>query len=246
MEADTTQALPTEAAAQPPAEAAVEPTGDAAAEPPAVDSAASTSEAVTPNIDVTARYVPARWLLLSCYEATHGEGCMLSKLSSGGAISSTRREGVALALFARLTGAKVLLPPMSRAAEIAKSLFDESVVIYRRVGQHGQLPPQEHMDDERLRRWLLGRPDSLAPTKTAFFPHNYVHRDAQHGHLSVKARACLRERPKPIGQVSAFGHSATRTWLSQKEVGTLRMYDLDEYRRRDPRLDFVDPRPHKP
>ena len=169
--------------------------------------------------DVAARYIPARWLLLSCYEAMHGEGCLLSSLRPGVTVRTERRAALMIALFIRLTGAKALLPPMRRASDAANALYDEAVVIFRRIGELGKLPPQVHDEDNRLRRWLLGRPDALAPKPVN--PHNFVERHARHRHLEPSVP---RERPRPIGRVAAFNHSAERRWVTRGEMATLPSY----------------------
>jgi len=126
----------------------------------------------------------------------------------------------------RLTGAKRLLPPMRQAADIARALVDEAVLVYRRAGQLGRLPSRNDLDGPSdLERWLLGPPDALA-LKPAN-PANYVERHRSHQHLNVGTTFghVVRPRPAPIGHNAAFGSSSVRRWLSRAEVSLLPLYD---------------------
>ena len=128
---------------------------------PAAAEAETAAVTVKKEIDPQQRFAPTRWILMCCFEATHGERSMLSDLLPRATIRPARRQGLAVALFARLTGLRCLRPPMRLAASDARALYDEAVVMHRRAGQVGELPSSER---KALSRWLLGMPDAIAAT----------------------------------------------------------------------------------
>ena len=144
-------------------------------------------------------YGASRWLLLSCYEATHVES-----------VKPARRESLFISLFARCTGYNQLTPPWRYAAEQSRALHDEAISIYRKIGELGSLPTHD-----KLRRWLLGRPDAMAPR--SINPHNFIEKKPQRKKL---------ERVAPIGHTLAFGSSCYTRYSGDmvSEVSALSFY----------------------
>ena len=184
-----------------PAEAAAAPSAAEPATATATETATSKAMSLQP-VDHTARYEPTRWLLLSCYEATHGPGCALSRIP-GAALTATRREGFAVRLFIRLTGATKLLPPSRHAAVDCRELYEEAVAVHRRAGSLGSLPSP----NRELRRWLLEPPDAIAIDKPIVHWSATLGRHPQH-QAAREWKANLEQRRAASGvRRPAFGSS---------------------------------------
>ena len=120
--------------------------------------ATATISATTAPTDIKASYQPARWLLLSCYEAAHA----LERVSPG------RREAACIALLAKLTGDARLLDP---SADASLAVYNECAAIYRRAGQLCATRPTRRKAEiaereallKSLGKWLLGMPENMAP-----------------------------------------------------------------------------------
>ena len=132
------------------------------------------------------RFAPTRWLLLCCYEATHGLGCALSEVHKGPNIAHAVRERAMTSLFTRLIGAS---SGHAKSQPDDSKLYAEAVVIHRRArAVSGSAAPSQSM-----RRWLLAEPSALArviaaPTKVAM----------QHPTTSQKGTpAMVRRGPAP-------------------------------------------------
>jgi hypothetical protein len=97
------------------------------------------------------RFAPTRWLLLCCFEATHGVGCALSEVHRG-VLSHSLRETALVSLFVRLTGSQRRHPSAESSA-----MYAEATMIHRRVRSSGARGPSPS-----LRRWLLSEPSALA------------------------------------------------------------------------------------
>jgi hypothetical protein len=61
------------------------------------------------------RFAPTRWLLLCCFEATHGVGCALSDVHRG-VLSHALRETALVSLFVRLAGSQRRYPAAESSA----------------------------------------------------------------------------------------------------------------------------------
>ena len=104
-------------------------------------------------LEAERRLPPSRWLMLCCYEATHGEGCLLVKKAGRNNLSDSKRAGACAGLFYRLTGCRALLPPVRHAAETASELHAEAIALHRKAGSLGELPDAARAN---LKKWLLG------------------------------------------------------------------------------------------
>ena len=175
----------------------------------APDAGPSTSHELStaePGPAAPARYIPSRWLLLSCYEAA------LSAEDSG-FIRQSGVERVTVALFLLLTADKFLLPVNTHAAADCRMLYEEAVGIHRRVGQQRSLTP-----GSALTRWVLGRPRASA-LRCATHPINPLQPASLSTALGSNAAKRPLARPQP-----PFGSSATRAWLSVKEIEGLTFF----------------------
>ena len=102
------------------------------------------------------QFAPTRWLLLCCYEATHGLGCALSNMHKGPTIPHAVRERATTSLFSKLTATGT----GSRPRPADSALYAEAAVIHRRArAVAGAAAPSQS-----LRRWLLAEPTALTPT----------------------------------------------------------------------------------
>ena len=110
------------------------------------------------------RFRASRFLLLCCYEATHGPGCPLSEVCKG-LIAVATREAKLVELFFRLIGGG----SRKQVAACSTALYTEAAVVHRRAGlaaTQGGSPAQAVQGakaSQPLRRWLLAEPAAIAP-----------------------------------------------------------------------------------
>lgn len=145
-----------------------------------------------------ARYTPARWLLMSCYEVAHAEELYQ--------IKRDRREAMAVALFARLTGDKRLL---NLTATESLALYEEAAAAYRRAGQLAAIRPAKTKADvaakeallKNLARWLCAPPDTMAMVgrhePRLRTPTSRPTPASAGRHYGFKMRVQMREQRKP-------------------------------------------------
>jgi len=145
-----------------------------------------------------ARYTPARWLLMSCYEVAHAEEFYQ--------IKRDRREAMAVALFARLTGDKRLL---NLTATESLALYEEAAAAYRRAGQLAAIRPAKTKADvaakeallKNLARWLCAPPDTMAMVgrhePRLRTPTSRPTPASAGRHYGFKMRVQMREQRKP-------------------------------------------------
>ena len=168
-------------------------------------------------LDEAERLPPSRWLMLCCYEATHGPGCMLLK-KAGKDLSDSKKAGACAGLFFRLTGCRELLPGIRHGEVTASELHAEAITLSRKSGSLGELPPEARAN---LKKWLLEKPDALRPRE--ILGHNFI---VLSGSINVAlGKGKPRERPAPIGHAKAFGRSSQRNFHSTAaEQGALGFY----------------------
>ena len=116
-----------------------------------------------PPLSGEQRFPPSRWLLLSCYEATHGLGCPLSELHRG-VLPHALRERSMVSLFFKLTGGqrhRTTLSPGLVTVSVTESsaLYAEASVIHRRASA-----ASSRAMSQQMRRWLLAEPTALTST----------------------------------------------------------------------------------
>ena len=145
-----------------------------------------------------ARYTPARWLLMSCYEVAHAEEFYQ--------IKRDRREAMAVALFARLTGDKRLL---NLTATESLALYEEAAAAYRRAGQLAAIRPAKTKADvaakeallKNLAQWLCASPDTMAMVgrhePRLRTPTSRPTPASAGRHYGFKMRVQMREQRKP-------------------------------------------------
>ena len=145
-----------------------------------------------------ARYTPARWLLMSCYEVANAEEFYQLKRD--------RREAMAVALFARLTGDKRLL---NLTATESLALYEEAAAAYRRAGQLAAIRPAKTKADvaakeallKNLAQWLCASPDTMAMVgrhePRLRTPTSRPTPASAGRHYGFKMRVQMREQRKP-------------------------------------------------
>ena len=135
------------------------------------------------------------------------------------------REHAFVSLFSKLTGMHTLQPPHRYAAEDARALLDEALCIHRRSGQA--------MDGQsgKLRVWIFGRPDALAPRP--ILGHNFIEKP--------QANRRQPSRPARMKNTLAFGSSTYSRSGPVPETAAIHFYrpaeELDSRPR--PRLNIV-------